>query len=170
MKKPGTLSTAEMTGMASGMTSIMPAQVSAMAMLRNAGNAAAMLARARSMTKGSGSGSSTRTCSNGEGASRFQRRGVFHSSTNRRPTRKCNFFQWMRVAGKYCRKRRKPVGYKVDQSLTCTRDRVAPVHTFAIAKQSARSRDFRPAIEPLGPHNRGEDTQLRQLNPEIAAE
>src|SRR5262249_54488431 len=61
------------------------------------------------------------------------------------------------------------VGYKVDQSLTCTRDRVAPVHTFAIAKQSARSRDFRPAIEPLGPHNRGEDPNCRHLTPEIAA-
>src|SRR5262249_15853023 len=62
------------------------------------------------------------------------------------------------------------VGYKVDQSLTCTRDRVAPVHTFAIPKRPARSGVSGPAIEPLGPHNRGEDTQLRQPDPEIAAE
>src|SRR5262249_27322607 len=62
------------------------------------------------------------------------------------------------------------VGHKVDQPLTCSRDRVAPVHALSVAKPLARSRDFRPAIEPLGPHHRGEDAQLRQLDPEIGAE
>src|ERR1051325_6986742 len=66
MKKPGILSTAEMTGIASGITSIMPPQLCATATFLKAGKLSAMLARARSSTNGSASGSSTRTLSKGD--------------------------------------------------------------------------------------------------------
>ncbi len=62
------------------------------------------------------------------------------------------------------------VGDKVDRTHPQCRHGVAAVHPLADAEQPARRRDFRPARQRLGAHDRGQHFELRQFDAEIAAE
>src|SRR5215470_16604381 len=62
------------------------------------------------------------------------------------------------------------VGYEVDRTNPERRDGIAPVHALAEAEEPARSRDFRAAFERLGAHDGRQHFELRQFDPEIAAE
>ena len=85
--RPGTSSTALMTGTASGVTSIIPAHCWTTCIPANTGNAALSAVTAPPLMPGAGSASSVRTCSNGLGASSAQVRGV-RASAMKRPSRR----------------------------------------------------------------------------------
>ncbi len=62
------------------------------------------------------------------------------------------------------------IGNEVDRANPEGRYGVAAIHPLAKAEQPARGGDFRAAFERLGPHDRCQHFQLRQLDAEIAAE
>src|SRR4029077_5536657 len=71
-KKPGMISTGEITGMVSGVQSIVPPQASATAMSFNAGFDLISAASATLTSDMSGAGSRTRSVSNGDGLQEIQ--------------------------------------------------------------------------------------------------
>src|SRR3954453_23863923 len=71
-KKPGMASTDEMTGMVSGVQSIVPPQASAISMSFNSGFDLISEASAALTSDMSGAGSRTRSVSNGDGLSKLQ--------------------------------------------------------------------------------------------------
>ncbi|MNR19661.1 hypothetical protein D3C85_1364680 [compost metagenome] len=93
-------SMAEMTGTESGVASIIPAQCSTTRAARKAGNSAAMLAMVLWLRATSAAGSSMRARSNGDTASRPQRRGIFRSSKKALPKRTFICCHWFFRAGR----------------------------------------------------------------------
>ena len=100
----------EMIGRTSGLASIIPAQVSAIATSPSSGKSCARLRRASARMRGFGLGSSTRFASNGLGESSAQRRGSFHSSKNRALRVNRSFLRCALRAGRKSPKKRKLSG------------------------------------------------------------
>ena len=110
MVRPGIASTGEITGIASGVTSISPAQDCATSAPSSTGKARRAAAQLRRSTRSDGAGSRMRTCSKGVTSSGRQWRASAASSLQRPETRKRSDRHSARKAGQKARARRKLSG------------------------------------------------------------
>ena len=109
-RNPGRVRMGEITGTASGVTSISPAQRSAIFIVLKTGKFLVRFDWASARIDSTGSGSRTRTASNGEGPSRGQVRGIFYSSMKRRPIRRRSSRHCFVSEGRKSKKSRKLSG------------------------------------------------------------
>ena len=110
MTKPGTSSTVEITGTASGVTSISPAHSCTTLAPAKAGNCRARAAMALRLAARSGSGSSTRAFSKGEAWSSGTGAASRHSCRKRSSSRIFSPDHSIRSAGRKSLKKRKLSG------------------------------------------------------------